>query len=153
MHMFTFKCLYLMVTICHCGLTLFWRRYVRSLIVSGPAGSPLRALQAASRAVSPLGLRPFTSAPPSTSRRTRRSFPEDAALMSGLQSDRGSNITTVGHSVIYHSDTNNIISYIWMQKCLNPVIRALIGLLWHAHALYCQKYSLIRPNNWIQVFQ
>lgn len=77
-------------TECLYRLTLFWSRYVRSFTVSGPAGSPLRVLQAARRAVSPLGLHLLTWAPPSTSRRTKRSLPEAAALMRGLQSDRGS---------------------------------------------------------------
>lgn len=78
-------------------LTLLCSRYVRSFTVSGPAGSPLRALQAASRAVSPLGLRPLTWAPPSTSRRTRRSLPEAAALMRGLLSDKGSHMACREH--------------------------------------------------------
>lgn len=80
-----------------CRLTLFCSRYVRSFTVSGPAGSPLRALQAASRAVSPLGLRPLTWAPPSSSRRTRRSLPEAAALMRGQQSDTGSHMACREH--------------------------------------------------------
>ncbi|TNN27797.1 hypothetical protein EYF80_062056 [Liparis tanakae] len=45
---------------------------------------------AASSGVAPPGSLPLTRAPPSTSRRTRRSLQEAAAMMRGLLSDRGS---------------------------------------------------------------
>lgn len=154
-----------MGNITHYRLTLFWSRYVRSFSVSGSPGAPRRALQAARRAVSPLGLRPLTWAPPSTSRRTRRSLPEEAALMRGLQSDRWSPIAwrvkksqtafslmNVHYVTIVHFQQQNTLLSEYWASLFHISLENLVQW-WVLLIINCFRWNSFRQNMKVQYTQ